>query len=70
MSLKRSVHISHGRFNPDAGPYGFGSWPGHLAQHPFDRCKYEEYTGRMNVSDYLEDVQLAQMRILATKYER
>lgn len=56
-------------FNPDAGPYGFGNWPGHLARNPYNESKLEPYTGRLEGKDYLEDIQLAHMRSLAMDYE-
>lgn len=56
------------RFNPDAAPYGFGSWPGHLAHNPYND-EVEPYTGRLEGKDYLRDIQLAHMRTLARDYE-
>ncbi|QRV99595.1 alpha-L-fucosidase [Ceratobasidium sp. AG-Ba] len=56
-------------FNPDAGPYGFGSWPGHLATNPYDGSTLEPYTGRLEGKDYLKDIQEEQMRILTEEYE-
>jgi alpha-L-fucosidase len=67
--LASSLKSVISRFNPDAGPYGFGSWPGHLAQNAFNHSETEPYTGRLPVDDYLEDVQLAHMRQLAFEYE-
>ncbi|EJD47020.1 glycoside hydrolase [Auricularia subglabra TFB-10046 SS5] len=55
-------------FNPDAGPYGFGNWPGQPARHPFKPNEFEPFTGHLPVDDYLRDVQLAQMQILAERY--
>ncbi|KAK7032171.1 hypothetical protein VNI00_013345 [Paramarasmius palmivorus] len=58
-------------FNPDFGPYGFGAWPGHLAVNPYNdtsRPGPEPYTGKLNISDYLDDIQLAHMLDLAKKY--
>ncbi|KAG9119987.1 hypothetical protein FRC07_004706, partial [Ceratobasidium sp. 392] len=56
-------------FNPDAGPYGFGNWPGHLAHGAFNHSLIEPYTGRLEGKDYLKDIQLEHMRILANEYE-
>jgi alpha-L-fucosidase len=56
------------RFNPDAGPYGFGTFPGHLARNPYNESKVERYTGRIKGKDYLRDIQLAHMRTLAHTY--
>ncbi|CAE6446498.1 unnamed protein product [Rhizoctonia solani] len=55
-------------FNPDAGPYGFGNWPGHLATGAYNHSLVESYTGRLEGKDYLRDVQQEHMRILAQEY--
>ncbi|KAG8706494.1 hypothetical protein FRC11_008185, partial [Ceratobasidium sp. 423] len=55
-------------FNPDAGPYGFGNWPGHLATGAYNHSLIEPYTGRLEGKDYLRDIQLEHMRILAQEY--
>lgn len=57
------------RFNPDFGPYGFSSWPGHLAHNAFNNSELEPYTGRLPIDDYLDDLQLPQMMILAYQYD-
>jgi alpha-L-fucosidase len=57
------------RFNPDYAPYGQGSWPGGLAHNAFNSSETEPYTGRVNISDYLEDLQLPQMLDLAELYD-
>jgi hypothetical protein len=57
------------RFNPDAAPYGFGNWPGHLAMGAFNHSIIEPYTGRLEGKDYLKDIQMEHMRILADEYE-
>ncbi|KAB5590881.1 Alpha-L-fucosidase [Ceratobasidium theobromae] len=56
-------------FNPDAGPYGFETFPGHLARNAYNESKVEPYTGRIEGKDYLRDIQLAHMKILAHTYE-
>ncbi|KAF8604399.1 glycoside hydrolase [Ceratobasidium sp. AG-I] len=56
-------------FNPDAGPYGFGTFPGHLARNAYNESKEEPYTGRIPGKDYLRDIQLAHMKTLAHDYE-
>ncbi|KAF8594671.1 glycoside hydrolase [Ceratobasidium sp. AG-I] len=56
-------------FNPDAGPYGFGNWPGHLATGAYNHSIIEPYTGRLEGKDYLKDIQMEHMRILADEYE-
>ncbi|KAF9465205.1 glycoside hydrolase family 29 protein [Collybia nuda] len=55
-------------FNPDSAQYGFGQWPGGLAHNAFDNSSLEPYTGRLEINDYLEDLQLPQMLDLALKY--
>ncbi|KAG6840364.1 hypothetical protein C0991_007180 [Blastosporella zonata] len=56
-------------FNPDSAPYGFGSWPGGLAHNAFNSSQLEPYTGRLEIKDYLDDLQLPHMLELALKYE-
>jgi len=56
-------------FNPDSARYGFGSWPGGLAHNAFNSSQLEPYTGRLEISDYLTDLQLPHMLDLAVKYE-
>ncbi|GAB1526106.1 hypothetical protein RhiTH_009272 [Rhizoctonia solani] len=55
-------------FNPDAGPYGFGDWPGHLATGAYNHSLIEPYTGRLEGKDYLRDIQQEHMRILTQEY--
>ena len=68
-------------YNPDFGPYGFVqaigdegnssssiAWPGILAVNPYTN-KTEPYTGRLNISDYIVDLQVPQMELLAYNYE-
>lgn len=56
-------------FNPDYAKYGFGEWPGGLAHNPFNTTPtLEPYTGHINITDYIEDLQLPQMVTLATQY--
>ncbi|KAJ3891702.1 glycoside hydrolase family 29 protein [Lentinula edodes] len=56
-------------FNPDYAKYGFGEWPGGLARNPFNTTpEFEPYTGHLNISDYIEDLQYPQMLNLATQY--
>ncbi|EIN06397.1 glycoside hydrolase [Punctularia strigosozonata HHB-11173 SS5] len=56
-------------FNPDFAKYGFAEWPGGLAHNAFNASELEPYTGRLNISDYLQDLQLPQMLLLAQKYD-
>ncbi|KAJ7076101.1 glycoside hydrolase family 29 protein [Mycena belliarum] len=57
-------------FNPDYAKYGFSSWPGGLAHNAFGGAPaLEPYTGHLNISDYLADLQLPQMVDLAVKYD-
>lgn len=56
-------------FNPDFAKYGFAQWPGGLARNPFNTTPtFEPYTGHINITDYLEDLQLPHMLTLATQY--
>ncbi|KAF9075445.1 glycoside hydrolase family 29 protein [Rhodocollybia butyracea] len=56
-------------FNPDYAKYGFGQWPGGLARNPFNTTPtIEPYTGHLNISDYIQDLQLPHMLTLATDY--
>ena len=57
------------RFNPDSAKYGFSSWPGGLAHNAYNASELEPYTGRLNIEDYLEDLQFPQMVDLALKYD-
>ncbi|KAG8743767.1 hypothetical protein FRC10_011487 [Ceratobasidium sp. 414] len=67
--MRRGTYYSLPEFNPDAGPYGFGTFPGHLARNAFNESKVEPYTGRLPGKDYLRDIQLAHMKTLAQTYE-
>lgn len=71
QSRRRAQAETNTRHNPDVGVggYGFGDWPGQLARNAFDRSKTEPYTGRLEGKNYLRDIQLGQMRILAETYE-
>ncbi|KAG2074850.1 glycoside hydrolase family 29 protein [Suillus decipiens] len=55
-------------FNPDFSKYGFSSWPGGLAHNAFNGSELEPYTGILNISDYIEDLQYPQMLSLALDY--
>lgn len=57
------------RFSPDYAPYGESSWPGGLAHNAFNHSELEPYTGRLDIADYLEDLQLPQMLDLAEIYD-
>ncbi|KAG1818020.1 glycoside hydrolase family 29 protein [Suillus subaureus] len=56
-------------FNPDYSKYGFGSWPGNLAHNAFNTSELEPYTGILNISDYIEDLQYPQILSLALDYD-
>jgi alpha-L-fucosidase len=56
-------------FHPDYAAYGFREWPGGLSYDPFDLSSTEPYTGYVNISDYLQDLQLPQMLDIALKYD-
>ena len=57
------------RFNPDFAKYGFAQWPGGLAHNAYNASELEPYTGRLKISDYLDDLQFPQMLDLALKYD-
>ncbi|KAG8860319.1 hypothetical protein FRB96_003968 [Tulasnella sp. 330] len=70
--LKRGTYITMPEwFNPDAGRggYGFGDFPGTLAHNAYNDTMLELYTGRLRNKDYLRDIQLAHMKMLAYDYE-
>jgi hypothetical protein len=62
-------------FNPDFGPYGFASgtgnasnsWPGIIARNPYTGLN-EPYTGRLPIQDFIADLMVPQMEILAYNY--
>ncbi|KAK5123125.1 hypothetical protein LTR85_003323 [Meristemomyces frigidus] len=62
-------------FNPDFGPYGFSqldsntstTWPGIIARNPYTGLD-EPYTGRIPVDDFIADLMVPQMEILAYNY--
>ncbi|KAF7984811.1 hypothetical protein HWV62_11828 [Athelia sp. TMB] len=56
-------------FSPDYAPYGFQDFPGGLAHNPFNSSEVEPYTGRLDINDYLRDLQLPQMLDLAENYD-
>ncbi|KAG1828517.1 glycoside hydrolase family 29 protein [Suillus variegatus] len=56
-------------FNPYFSKYGFSSWPGGLAHNAFNASELEPYTGMLNISDYIEDLQYPQMVSLALDYD-
>lgn len=75
--LKRGTYFSLPEwFNPDFGPYGFDqfdtpsttSWTGIIAKNPYTGAE-EPYTGRIPVDDFITDVMVPQMEILAYKYD-
>ncbi|KAG9758769.1 putative alpha-L-fucosidase, partial [Aureobasidium melanogenum] len=75
-SLRRGTYFSLPEwFNPDFGPYGFSqlatnsstSWPGMLARNPYTGVD-EPYTGHVPVEDFITDVMVPQMEILAYNY--
>jgi alpha-L-fucosidase len=73
---KEKPHLHRGTYfsvpewhSPDYSPYGFKAWPGGLARNPYNSSELEPYTGRLNISDYLNDLQLPQMLILAEQYD-
>ncbi|KAG9016112.1 hypothetical protein FRB93_011586 [Tulasnella sp. JGI-2019a] len=70
--IKRGTYITMPEwFNPDAGAggYGFGDFPGHLPVNPYNESSVDPYTGRLEGKDYLRDIQLEHMKMLAYNYE-
>ena len=68
--LKRGTYYSMPEwFNPAFEEYGFGNWPGGLARNAYNSSMLEPYTGHLEGKDYLRDIQLEHMRILAERYE-
>ncbi|KAH7912706.1 glycoside hydrolase family 29 protein [Hygrophoropsis aurantiaca] len=69
-NLHRGTYFSMPEwFNPYFAKYGFGQWPGGLAHNAFNASEVEPYTGMLNISDFLEDLQYPQMLSLALEYE-
>lgn len=75
-SLKRGTYFSLPEwFNPDFGPYGFAqvpgnastSWPGIIARNPYTGLE-EPYTGQLPINDFVADLMVPQMEILAYNY--
>ncbi|KAF2769289.1 tissue alpha-L-fucosidase [Teratosphaeria nubilosa] len=74
--LRRGTYFSLPEwFNPSFGPYGFDqlptsntvSWPGILAKNPYTGVE-EPYTGHIPIDDFITDLMVPQMEILAYKY--
>jgi alpha-L-fucosidase len=77
-TLKRGTYFSVPEwFNPSWGKYGFAQYgperpdgtthPGIIARNPFTN-ETEPYTGHVEVGDFIEDVMVPQMDILAYEY--
>ena len=75
-SLRRGTYFSLPEwFNPDFGPYGYAqqpsddstSWPGIIARNPYTGLD-EPYTGHIPVKDFIDDLMVPQMEILAYQY--
>ncbi|CAG8949483.1 hypothetical protein HYFRA_00007713 [Hymenoscyphus fraxineus] len=75
--LKRGTYFSLPEwFNPLYGKYGFSqfdtpgstTWPGIIANNPYTQ-EVEPYTGATNVSDFIDDLMVPQMEMLAYNYE-
>lgn len=52
-------------YNPDYAHYGWERFSGGLPSDVFHPGEHEPYTGWHSVEDYVENMQLEQMRILA-----
>lgn len=77
--LKRGTYFSLPEwFNPSWGKYGFAQYgperpdgtthPGIIARNPYTK-QIEPYTGYIPVNDFIEDVMVPQMDILAYEYD-
>lgn len=76
-ALKRGTYFSLPEwFNPSWGPYGFAQYdnrpdgtthPGIIARNPYTN-ETEPYTGWIPVNDFIEDVMVPQMDMLAYDY--
>ncbi|KAH0828992.1 glycoside hydrolase family 29 protein [Lanmaoa asiatica] len=55
-------------FNPYFAPYEFEQWFGGLAHNAFNYSELEHYTGILNISDYIQDLQYPHMLSLALDY--
>ena len=76
-SLRRGTYFSLPEwFNPNFEPYGFSqlatnsstTWPGIIARNPYTGLE-EPYTGGFPVDDFVADIMVPQMEILAYDYE-
>jgi alpha-L-fucosidase len=56
-------------FNPAWQEYGIEKWPGGLAHNAYNWSELEPYTGYIEVTDYVQDIQKPQMEILLDTYE-
>ncbi|GJN69894.1 alpha-L-fucosidase [Purpureocillium lilacinum] len=54
-------------YNPAYKPYGSGSFPGGPPTNPYTGAELE-YTGYVEVDDFVRDIQLPQMKTLAYEY--
>nr|AOR51729.1 glycoside hydrolase family 29 protein [Phaffia rhodozyma] len=64
--IKKGTYFSMPEwFNPDYSRYGWQGWPGGLAKDIYHPGQLEPYTGHVPVDDYVDDLQLQQMRILS-----
>jgi alpha-L-fucosidase len=76
-SLRRGTYFSLPEwFNPNFAPYGFSqlatnsstTWPGIIARNPYTGLE-EPYTGGFPVNNFIADIMVPQMEILAYDYE-
>ncbi|KAL1405008.1 hypothetical protein Q8F55_008628 [Vanrija albida] len=66
--LKRGTYFSMPEwYNPLYAPHGRVSFPGGLAHNPYTG-EQEAYTGFVDTGDFIEGIQVPQMRILAQEY--
>ncbi|KIK92770.1 glycoside hydrolase family 29 protein [Paxillus rubicundulus Ve08.2h10] len=68
-NLHRGTYYSLAEwFNPYYSKYGFDRWPGGLAHNAFNASEVEPYTGMLDITDYVEDLQYPHMLSLALDY--
>lgn len=55
-------------YNPAWKKYAYSSWPGGPPKNPYTG-EVIPYTGYVEVDDFVEDIQLPQMNVLAYEYD-
>lgn len=55
--------------SPDYQKYGFYLWPGGSAHNAYNWSQIEDYTGRVEIEDYIDDLMVPHMSDLLFKYQ-